>query len=296
MGSDEPLVSIGMIVRNAAPYIREALDSLLAQDFHDFELIISDNASEDDTQAICLTYAAKDARIRYYRSEEDMGSVENCSRVYRKSLGKYFMLAGGHDLWAPTYLSRCVEVLEQNPSVVLCCSDTMLIDTDGKPLGLMPGRLDTRHFDSLSRAILFLWGHLYGNAIYGLIRSSTLKQTRLFRFSIGPDEVLLIELSMLGEFVQIPEPLYYRRRTYEAENRDQQLRRYRENLYPKNKRNRLWLPFCQWVYETLLAVKAGPISRGGKVVLGLNVVFWFITKFWRDMSFDLRYVARFLVG
>ena len=65
-----PRVSIGMPVYNGERYIRQALDALLAQTFVDFELIISDNASTDRTQDICLDYAAKDNRIKYYHNEQ----------------------------------------------------------------------------------------------------------------------------------------------------------------------------------------------------------------------------------
>lgn len=73
--SYEPLISIGLPVYNGERHIRQALDSLLAQNYGDFELIISDNASTDETQQICLEYAARDERIRYYRNERDMGGA-----------------------------------------------------------------------------------------------------------------------------------------------------------------------------------------------------------------------------
>jgi len=66
-----------MPVYNGEKYIREALDSLLAQTFTDFELIISDNASTDGTQVICEEYAARDPRIRYVRQRENRGAVAN---------------------------------------------------------------------------------------------------------------------------------------------------------------------------------------------------------------------------
>lgn len=287
MMDDKPLVSIGMVVRNEARYLSQTLDSILSQDFQSIEVVISDNASEDETRLICLKYATLDSRVSYYRNEQDLG-VENANCVFRLSSGKYFMLAAGHDLWAPTYISRCVEVLEQNPSVVLCYSDAMLIDADGTPLGLMPGRVDTRHLDSLSRAILFQWGHLNGNPIYGVVRSSTLKQTRPYRYSIGPDEVVLLELSMLGEFAQIPESLYYRRRNREPETLDDMVRRYGRQPGGRSHRGYLWLPFWQWAYETLLAVKQGRLRRSHKVILALNIVFWFCTRFGRYFAKDLR--------
>jgi len=75
------IVSIGMPVYNGEKYIREALDSLLAQTFADFELVISDNASTDGTEAICRNYAEQDARIKYFDSKRILGRLQT-SNLY----------------------------------------------------------------------------------------------------------------------------------------------------------------------------------------------------------------------
>lgn len=103
-----PMVSIGMPVYNGENYIREALDSLLAQTFTDFELIISDNASTDGTQAICEAYAANDARIKYIRQSENLGAGKNFEYVLEHSCGKYFMWAAHDDMWAINWLEALI--------------------------------------------------------------------------------------------------------------------------------------------------------------------------------------------
>ena len=87
MNDGTPRVSIGMPVHNGAQFLVGALDSLLVQHFEDFELIISDNASDDATQEICLDYAGRDRRIRYYRNETNIGGSGNHSRVFELSRG-----------------------------------------------------------------------------------------------------------------------------------------------------------------------------------------------------------------
>jgi glycosyltransferase involved in cell wall biosynthesis len=106
-----PRVSIGMPVYNGAQYIREALDSLLAQTFTDFELIISDNASTDNTQAICEEYARRDSRIRYVRQSENIGATSNFSFVLNQARSDLFMWAAHDDLWAPDFLMDGVKLL-----------------------------------------------------------------------------------------------------------------------------------------------------------------------------------------
>lgn len=106
-----PAVSIGMPVYNGAQYIREALDSLLAQTFSDFELIISDNASSDSTQVICEEYARRDSRIRYVRQSENKGAAANFRFVLDCAKADLFMWAAYDDLWAPNYLMDATTLL-----------------------------------------------------------------------------------------------------------------------------------------------------------------------------------------
>jgi glycosyltransferase involved in cell wall biosynthesis len=107
-----PKVSIGMPVYNGEPFIREALNSLLAQTYADFELIISDNGSTDSTQVICKEFAAKDARIRYVRQAENRGALANFQFVLDESVGEYFMWAAADDRWSNLFINTCVSVLE----------------------------------------------------------------------------------------------------------------------------------------------------------------------------------------
>jgi glycosyltransferase involved in cell wall biosynthesis len=217
----EPLLSIGMPAYNSESFIAASLDSLIAQDYHNFELIISDDGSSDRTPVICRAYVATDKRIRYYRNEIRLGQVANFNRVFELSDGEYFMLAGDHDLWHPTYVPRCVSILESDSEVVLAYSRTMLIDSDGKPLGLTPDRIDTRGKKTVARFQHIMWEMSWVNTIYGVIRSRSLAQTNMCKVCWGFDHVLFAELSLQGSFAQIQEPLYYRRyaRT-EEEQRD----------------------------------------------------------------------------
>jgi glycosyltransferase involved in cell wall biosynthesis len=110
----KPLVSIGMPVYNGEKYIRQALDSLLAQDYGHFELIISDNASTDGTAEICREYVAKDDRIRYCRNETNLGAVRNFNRVFELSSGKYFMWAATDNMLSSIFISCCFSLLQQD--------------------------------------------------------------------------------------------------------------------------------------------------------------------------------------
>src|SRR5690349_18517402 len=115
-----PLVSIGVPVHNEARYLAAALDALLAQDYPNLEIIVCDNVSDDATGAIAREYAARDRRVRYHRNANNVGGIENFNVALRLARGKYFAWAAGHDLRRPSFVSRCVRVLEADPPVVLC--------------------------------------------------------------------------------------------------------------------------------------------------------------------------------
>lgn len=100
-----PRLSIGMPVYNGEAYIREAINSILAQSFADFELVISDNASTDSTQAICQAYAALDSRVRYIRQAVNLGAASNFGFVLQVSgQSEYFMWAACDDTWSDNWI------------------------------------------------------------------------------------------------------------------------------------------------------------------------------------------------
>lgn len=108
-----PRVSIGMPVYNGDKYVRDALDSLLAQTFSNFELIISDNGSTDKTSSICEEYAKRDARILYVKQSENKGAVTNFQFVLDRARGEFFMWAAYDDLWAKNYLRDALALLNE---------------------------------------------------------------------------------------------------------------------------------------------------------------------------------------
>ena len=88
MTADRPLVSIGMPVYNGERYLEKSLVALLDQDYGNFELIISDNASTDRTPEICRAFVAKDGRVSYSRNDTNIGAVKNFNRAFELSSGR----------------------------------------------------------------------------------------------------------------------------------------------------------------------------------------------------------------
>jgi glycosyltransferase involved in cell wall biosynthesis len=199
---------VGLPVYNGANYLQACLDSLLHQAWEDFELIVSDNASTDDTEAICRAYAANDPRIRYRRNATNIGSARNYHRVFELARGEFFKWCSHDDLCHPDFLRRCLEVFDASPpSVVLVYPLCELIDGVGRVVGRAQGSAETRQRRPHRRLAHVLRNFSYAFPIWGLIRTETLRQTGLTGSVWYWDEVLLAELTLYGEIVEIPEVL-----------------------------------------------------------------------------------------
>lgn len=175
-----PKVSIGMPVYNGEPFIREALDSLLAQTFTNFELIISDNASTDGTEAICREYAAMDKRIRYVRQPENRGPTANFKFVLDEAVGEYFMWAAADDRRHPDFIKIAEKVLSAAPEVGLVFSGMKTINLLNKDSTYsLTGFATTK--SKILRA-LFRLCHACPSLIYGLQRKETLSQIKIEQY------------------------------------------------------------------------------------------------------------------
>jgi len=292
MSKQSSLASIGMGIYNEGRYLRQALDSLLAQEYEDFELIICDNTSVDATQQICLEYAGRDNRIRYHRNEMNLGGVKNFNKAFSLSSGKYFMWASGHDIWAPTFIASCVQILEEDPSVVLSYPRAVWIDPDGNDLGVVPHILETRGLTLVPRFNVVIWTLTESYYIYGLIRSSMLKQTRLFRSVPGADHILLMELSLLGSFAQIHEPMFYFRKNRSGENRDQSIEGALERVFGRNRKTTKLIPHFEMCYQQFLVAIRGSVGFSRKPILLASTILCAVAKYHSYLLFDLRSVVK----
>lgn len=214
----QPLVSIGMPVYNGEKYIRQALDSLLAQDFKDFELIISDNASTDCTAEICQEYLVRDQRIKYHRNNINLGLWENFNKVLTLARGLYFMWAACDDIWELSYISKLIKIIESNKSIVLASTDFDNIDENGKRIRIYPKILKLSSsetiFKRLFQFIMFEESDGKANLMYGIMRLNTLKEIGGFNKTLGEfasDDLFLFSMLFKGNFYIIDKLLFHKR-------------------------------------------------------------------------------------
>jgi glycosyltransferase involved in cell wall biosynthesis len=206
-----PLVSIGVPVYNGSRYLREALDSLLAQTLSDFDLLISDNASTDGSAEIGEEYARRDPRVRLVRQPRNIGGPRNWTYVARHARGRYFKWASGNDICHPEMLARCVAMLERDPGAVLAFPRTRLIDAAGREIREYVDPLNARDDDPARRFEHLLSTIELNNAQNGVIRTAPLLRTGLEAPYPASDITLLAELALHGRFVDVPAVLFSRR-------------------------------------------------------------------------------------
>lgn len=165
-----PKISIGMPVFNGDLFISEALDSLLAQTFNDFELIISDNCSTDATESICRKYAAKDQRIRYLRQVKNRGASFNFKLVLDEAAGEYFMWAAADDVWDPRWIETLLRESIATQSVVF--GNLQQIDAERNIIHSIANNRNLSFCGRriIRRAFFFLEPGIFGkaNLIYGI--------------------------------------------------------------------------------------------------------------------------------
>jgi glycosyltransferase involved in cell wall biosynthesis len=207
-------VTIGVPVFNGDRFLAETLDSLLNQTFSDFEIVISDNASTDRTNEICRAYAARDPRIRYYRSETNRGAAWNHNRVFELAQGEFFKWNSADDPCAPEFLARCVAALDDDASAVMAFPNVLVIDDYGDEVSAGVARTVPAEIASSSPLKRFRRNIQTDHPcfhIYSLIRSCVLRRTGLLGNYNDSDRVLLSHLSLFGHCILISDTLLFNR-------------------------------------------------------------------------------------
>lgn len=210
-------VGIGVTLHNRSAYLPEALDSLLAQSYEHFRIVLVDDGSTDGTEAIARAYERQDPRVQYVRFPERQGMVAAWRSAFDLAVATgaaYFAWGSDHDRWHPQWLQRLVSVLDAHDDVVLAYPLTARIDAFGAPLDKPARRFETFGVTDVDER----WTRLShsdavaaGDMVYGLMRVTAARAAGVFRPVLCPDRLLVAELTLRGQIRQVPEVLWYRR-------------------------------------------------------------------------------------
>jgi glycosyltransferase involved in cell wall biosynthesis len=267
-----PRVSFAIPVRNGERFLGRALDSLLAQDFDDFEIVVCDNASTDKTPAVMRRYAERDPRVRCILNEEDIGQIENFNRVYELSRGEFFRWMGADDWLEPEYARKCVAVLDTRPDAVGVTTQWRFMDDAGRveSIDVAGPRVDApTAYERLCLALRLLQNPqaLLFDPIYSLIRRDALQRTGLLPINPWTDRLLAVELCLLGSFCHLDDCLSTRRAAFERWK--ERLPRYHERLGRKRGHRVMLYIGCARIVQRV------PLSAGQKVgCFGAIFAYW----------------------
>lgn len=255
-------VTIGVPVYNGENFLAKSLDSLLGQTYERFELIISDNASTDGTEAISRDYARKDSRVKYVRNENNLGAASNYNRLVDMAQGEYFKWAAHDDTCAPTFLERSVEILDSHPEVVLCFSQAHGIDEEDRY---------TFAYDNDIRADMpESWKRFYETACrrhnmvaimaFGLMRTNVLRRTHKIGAFASSDRVLIPEMALHGRFSMVPEVLLFKRDHPHTHWMQYRTRQERIAWYDTSVEAERTYPHWRLLQEHIVSIKKAPLS------------------------------------
>jgi glycosyltransferase involved in cell wall biosynthesis len=200
-----PRVSVIIPTYNDATYLPVAIESVLAQSCQDFELIVIDDGSTDNTRTVLQSYLA---RIRYIYQENQGESVARNQGI-RLAQGEYVAFLDSDDVWLPAKLARQVEIMAAHPQGVLLYTDSYLTDAAGKEIGYLgcgtPG--SAAMVRDMARDLVI--DNVVMSASTVMVRRAALAGLELFDAAIqwGEDWDLWIRLALRGPMVYLPEPL-----------------------------------------------------------------------------------------
>jgi len=201
--SSEARVTVLMAVHNGERHLEASIDSILAQTFEDFELLVVDDASTDATPRILAGYADADARLRVVRNELNLGLTRSLNLGLRAAHGRYIARQDADDISAPDRLQRQTAFLDANSDVAMVASSYVRIREDGSPIAVRPVPLD---------AIGIRWRLLFLNAFAHssvMFRKDAAERLGGFReeFAFAQDYDLWSQLAWSGAVAALPEPL-----------------------------------------------------------------------------------------
>jgi len=202
MVKDRPLVSIGIPTYNRASLLKRSIESALNQDHENVEVIVSDNASSDQTESICSIYSDMDSRFKYIRHSINRGPTENFSEVLKNSSGQFFMWLGDDDWIDPTYVSTCVQELANDPTMSLVSGVPQYYRLGKK---LYAGKVFSLLHPMWWYRVIVYYARVADNGMfYGVMRAAQIRQIEMSHI-MGGDWIMIAELVSMGKAKIIPD-------------------------------------------------------------------------------------------
>ncbi|NQT93334.1 MAG: glycosyltransferase family 2 protein [Lentisphaerae bacterium] len=217
----DPLVTVGIPAYNKACRLREALDSLLEQSYLNLEVLISDDASSDETLQVCQEYAQKDPRIRYFRQNSTLGIARNHNFLLQKAKGAYFVWACDDDTRHPDFVSTLVDLLRRYPDAAGAMCHVRHI-VEGVPRLIEEPKHCSNDCSQYDYLLYYARTGDY-RPIGGMFVTEALRKARGYHADNRPyfrasDYLTILRLALQGRVVHTSEALFFKRDSGSAHN------------------------------------------------------------------------------
>ncbi|HOO49722.1 MAG TPA: glycosyltransferase [Alphaproteobacteria bacterium] len=293
-----PLVTISMPVFNGASSISNALDSIVAQTYPNLEIIVSDNASDDETFDICQRYEKKDPRIVLQRQDSNVGVYANSRSIWKRARGRYILFSGCDDTWKPNFIEKLVAALENNPHAALAACRAEYYSERDEFLDAKP--LENLEKPTIFQAIKRLYHLLYigeepknyNRYILGLFNLDLVKKFMADYPDLPGDTAFLSAFACDYGFIFVDEPLMKK-----IKNDKPFRERYKDDPYSISHRKAIETPLGRIkmdIERFAYLFSSSFISTRSKVFVlppVCIVVFWGL-----GMSFIWKLIGRFLAA
>jgi len=266
-------VTVGMPVYNAAACLGCTLAAMSAQTYSDMQVVVSDNASTDDTAKIVQEWAAKDPRIIYRRQPENIGAMANFSWLIRNATSPWFMFAAHDDLWSPNYVDELVRAAEATPGMLLSVPRVKLVTPAGLETADYPFHESLAGATGLWR-IFLLFRHVRSGWHYALYNQeaqlAAWEAVGRFGHAWGNDFIMLLPFILSGKITGSNDAVFRQCVT------DASVKRYK----PKTLKDQARI-LADFLRESLRLLALAPIPCWQKIILLPRVVYYASERSWR---------------
>ena len=253
-------VTIGLPVYNGAKYLDAALASLCAQTFQDLKILISDNASTDETGDIIKKWASQDKRIEYHRQSGNIGGFANYEWVLNNANSPWFCFGAHDDLWSPDFIELLYKAITEKPGLLLAAPRLVTLFEDGRQDKIFPFAEEAKNgktkLSRIAAALKFASAGWY----YGLHDRAALvsafKATQGFGHTWGHDFIVIMPCILAADITGDDKAVYYKRQTPVSDER------YR----PKTGKDQFIL-YRDTLHMSFGFLQAAPLSRREKILL-----------------------------
>lgn len=285
-------VSIGIPIYYGETYLKETLENIIAQDFDDYEVIITDNNPGGEPEKIAINYSSNYDKIRYIKHEKKYGALYNWNSCIKNASGEYFIFAGAHDLWSANFLSQLVYELDRNNAAVLAYAPSYFMKAEGEVLSDNSGFVDTSNQPMVNGFNMVFWSGQ--EPLYGLIRMKAINNTRLQKDIVGSGAVWISELSLYGNFVIVPTVKRYRRINRKETSREERLSRYYKTLFSKRKLR--CFPFVSMYFYFLGVALLPKVKFVNRCRIFVSILTNYPLRYGLDIVFDFLSIIKRLVN